>query len=94
MKDREIKSRRAELRNRREKIVQEWKDYDKRFPVIPGAIKPADYDRQQMGFLDRLSSVDNEMAALPRTVVEKCCLGLILATTICGLGYLVYIIIF
>jgi hypothetical protein len=70
MKNDEILRRRAELKAQANKIKQEWEDYDKRYPVLPGAYKPPDYDRQQRQFLDRLRAVSNELSALPRTTGE------------------------
>lgn len=77
MQNQEILRRRAELNAQYEKINREWKSYDERYPVLPGAYKPPDYDSQQARFLERLSEVSNELAALPRTTGEKLRLALI-----------------
>jgi hypothetical protein len=54
MKDQEILEKRAELQARSKAVRNEWQAYDKRYPVLPGAYRPPDYDRQQRMFLDRL----------------------------------------
>jgi hypothetical protein len=77
MKNQEILRRRAELNSQYDKIQREWKSYDEQYPVLPGAYKPSDYDSQQARFLERLSEVSNEIAALPRTTGEKLRLALI-----------------
>jgi hypothetical protein len=71
MRNEEILRRRNELFAQAEKIKREWEAYDKRYPVLPGAYKPPDYDRQQRAFLDRLHAVSEELGALPRTTGEK-----------------------
>jgi hypothetical protein len=71
VKNEEILRRRAELKAQATKIKQEWEANDKRYPVLPGAYKPPDYDRQQRAFLDRLHAVSEELGTLPRTTGEK-----------------------
>lgn len=94
MKDREIRERLLELEESRRLIVQEWKAYDQQYPVIPGAYKPPDYERQQIAFLDRLREVDKEIAALPRTKLEKLRLGLILTVAAGCAGWLIWFLFF
>jgi hypothetical protein len=71
MKDQEILAKRAELHAESEAIWDEWQAYDKRYPVLPGAYKPPDYDSQQRAFSARLRAVSDERRALPRTTGEK-----------------------
>src|SRR4051794_27930518 len=69
--DREIRERRTSLERRHEQIVQEWQAYDARYPCEVGAYKPPGYDRQQIAFVDRLSEVGQDLAALPTTKATK-----------------------
>lgn len=76
MKDREIRQRRSQLNDKHKKIVEEWEAYDARYPVEVGAYKPADYDRRQIRFVERLGEVRKELSQLPSTKARK--IGLIL----------------
>ena len=71
MKNQEILEERARLQAESEAIWDEWQAYDKRYPVLPGAFKPPDYDNQQRAFLARLRAVSDELHALPHTTGEK-----------------------
>lgn len=71
MKNEEILEKRAKLQAESNAIWDEWQAYDKRYPVLPGAYKPPDYDNQQRAFHARLSAVSDELRALPRTTGEK-----------------------
>ena len=71
MKNQEILEERARLRAKSSAIWDEWRAYDKRYPVLPGAYKPPDYDNQQREFQARLRAVSDELRALPRTTGEK-----------------------
>ncbi len=71
MKNQEILEERARLQAKTKAIWDEWQAYDKRYPVLPGAYKPPDYDSQQREFQARLSSVSDELRALPRTSGER-----------------------
>ena len=89
MKDRELRERRAQLQKQRELIVGEWEAYDARYPLEVGAHKPYDYDDQQIGFSDRLSTMDKALAGLPSTKTFKLgCTSVVLAL-ISGLVWLV-----
>ena len=70
MTDREILERRDELNKRFNRICEEWDAYDKRHPVIVGACRPADYDRQQLRFVESLQEIRAEIALLPATKAD------------------------
>ena len=40
MKDSEIIQKRKDLQKEYQKVIAEWKAYDKKYPVIPGREKP------------------------------------------------------
>jgi hypothetical protein len=71
MKNQEILEERARLQAKSKAICDEWQAYDRRYPVLPGAFKPPDYDNQQRALQARLCAVSNELRALPRTTSEK-----------------------
>lgn len=90
MTDRQIKERRAELERRSKTIDEEWKAYDAKYPVEVGAFKPADYDRQQLRFLERLQHVDREIAALPKTKASKFGCALLILAVASGVACMVW----
>ena len=69
--DADIKRRRAELEQEEKRVIQEWKDYDARHPVVVGAYKPDDYDAKQRYFVDQLTQVRSRLRALPPTRSEN-----------------------
>jgi hypothetical protein len=89
MTDREIRERRAQLEKRKHEIHEEWKEYDKKYPVEVGAYKPYDYDRQQLWFAEQLRDLSEELSKLPSTKAEKLgCLAGVLA--VLGLAWVVW----
>ena len=91
MKNQEILEERARLKAKSKAIWDEWQAYDKRYPVLPGAFKPPDYDDRQREFMARVRAVSDDLRALPRTTGEK--LRLILSWLLIVVAIVVVIIV-
>lgn len=93
MTDREIRERRAQFEKTKQEIHEEWKAYDKEYPVEVGAYKPYDYDRQQLRFAEQLRAMRNELSNLPTTKAER--LGcLAIGLVVIALAWLVWRFVF
>ena len=70
MNDSDIKSQRASLLEREQKIVLAWTMYDAAHPGI-NFLKPLNYEEMQRDFHNQLIDVRGQLRILPKTTVEK-----------------------